>query len=34
MQVVILHPEFHGEGRTKPFCPRVDKLTGEENLKK
>jgi hypothetical protein len=34
MLVVILHPEFHGEGRTMQFCPQVDQFTGEVNLNK
>jgi hypothetical protein len=32
MQVVILHPEFRGGGKTMPSCPQVDQFTGERNF--
>jgi hypothetical protein len=32
--VAIPHPEFHGGGRTMPFCLQVDQFTGRKVWKK
>jgi len=34
MRVAIPHPEFHGGGKTMPFCPQAVQFTGKGILKK